>query len=302
MQPIIEIDHLNKSFGDIRAVNDLSFQVRPGELFAFLGVNGAGKSTTISILCGLLRQDSGAVRVCGAEVDRAGGALSRRLGVVFQSSVLDQALTVRDNLSSRAALYGISGKALKERLNALSEMLDLKPLMNRTVGKLSGGQRRRIDIARALLHSPEILILDEPTTGLDPQTRKMIWDAVRSLREQENLTVFLTTHYMEEAADADYVVILDAGKIAAEGTPLQLKNAYTGDFVTLYHADEAAVRALGYPVEVLPDALRVAVPDTRAVTELIVQNPALFSDYEVVKGRMDDVFLAATGKNLPAGA
>ena len=130
----------------------------------------------------------------------------------------------------------------------------------------------------------------------------MIWDAVRSLREKENLTVFLTTHYMEEAADADYVVILDAGKIAAEGTPLQLKNAYTGDFVTLYHADEAAVRALGYPVEVLPDALRVAVPDTRAVTELIVQNPALFSDYEVVKGRMDDVFLAATGKNLPAGA
>ena len=302
MQPIIEIDHLNKSFGDIRAVNDLSFQVRPGELFAFLGVNGAGKSSTISILCGLLRQDSGAVRVCGAEVDRAGGALSRRLGVVFQSSVLDQALTVRDNLSSRAALYGISGKALKERLNALSEMLDLKPLMNRTVGRLSGGQRRRIDIARALLHSPEILILDEPTTGLDPQTRKMIWDAVRSLREKENLTVFLTTHYMEEAADADYVVILDAGKIAAEGTPLQLKNAYTGDFVTLYHADEAAVRALGYPVEVLPDALRVAVPDTRAVTELIVQNPALFSDYEVVKGRMDDVFLAATGKNLPAGA
>ena len=302
MQPISEIDPLNKSFGDIRAVNDLSFQVRPGELFAFLGVNGAGKSTTISILCGLLKQDSGAVRVCGAEVDRAGGALSRRLGVVFQSSVLDQALTVRDNLSSRAALYGISGKALKERLNALSEMLDLKPLMNRTVGRLSGGQRRRIDIARALLHSPEILILDEPTTGLDPQTRKMIWDAVRSLREKENLTVFLTTHYMEEAADADYVVILDAGKIAAEGTPLQLKNAYTGDFVTLYHADEAAVRALGYPVEVLPDALRVAVPDTRAVTELIVQNPALFSDYEVVKGRMDDVFLAATGKNLPAGA
>ena len=302
MQPIIEIEHLNKSFGDIKAVDDLTFQVRPGELFAFLGVNGAGKSTTISILCGLLKKDSGSVRICGADTEHSGKEIARRLGVVFQSSVLDQALTVRDNLISRAALYGITGQALKDRLDALSEMLDLKPLMRRTVGKLSGGQRRRIDIARALLHSPEILILDEPTTGLDPQTRKMIWDAVRSLREQENLTVFLTTHYMEEAADADYVVILDAGKIAAEGTPLQLKNAYTGDFVTLYHADEAAVRALGYPVEVLPDALRVAVPDTRAVTELIVQNPALFSDYEVVKGRMDDVFLAATGKNLPAGA
>lgn len=302
MQPIIAIERLNKSFGDIHAVNDLSFQVRPGELFAFLGVNGAGKSTTISILCGLLKQDSGSVRVCGAEVGHADSALAHRLGVVFQASVLDQALTVRDNLTSRAALYGITGKALRDRLNALSEMLDLKPLMSRTVGKLSGGQRRRIDIARALLHAPEILILDEPTTGLDPQTRKMIWDAVRTLRKTENLTVFLTTHYMEEAADADYVVILDAGKIAAEGTPLQLKNAYTGDFVTLYHADEAAVRALGYPVEVLPDALRVAVPDTRAVTELIVKSPALFTDYEVTKGRMDDVFLAATGKNLPAGA
>ena len=302
MQPIIEIEHLNKSFGDIKAVDDLTFQVRPGELFAFLGVNGAGKSTTISILCGLLKKDSGSVRICGADTEHSGKEIARRLGVVFQSSVLDQALTVRDNLISRAALYGITGQALKDRLDALSEMLDLKPLMRRTVGKLSGGQRRRIDIARALLHSPEILILDEPTTGLDPQTRKMIWDAVRSLREKENMTVFLTTHYMEEAADADYVIILDSGKIAAEGTPLQLKNAYTGDFITLYHADEAAVRGLGYPVEALPDALRVAVPDTRAVTELILAHPELFIDYEVAKGKMDDVFLAVTGKNLPAGA
>lgn len=302
MQPIIEIEHLNKSFGDIKAVDDLTFQVRPGELFAFLGVNGAGKSTTISILCGLLKKDSGSVRICGADAEHSGKEIARRLGVVFQSSVLDQALTVRDNLLSRATLYGITGQALKDRLNALSEMLDLKPLMRRTVGKLSGGQRRRIDIARALLHSPEILILDEPTTGLDPQTRKMIWDAVRSLREKENMTVFLTTHYMEEAADADYVIILDSGKIAAEGTPLQLKNAYTGDFITLYHADEAAVRDLGYPVEALPDALRVAVPDTRAVTELILAHPELFIDYEVAKGKMDDVFLAVTGKNLPAGA
>lgn len=180
------------------------------------------------------------MRICGANAEHSGKEIVRWLGVVFQSSVLDQALTVRDNLLSRATLYGITGQALKDRLDALSEMLDLKPLMRRTVGKLSGGQRRRIDIARALLHSPEILILDEPTTGLDPQTRKMIWDAVRLLREKENMTVFLTTHYMEEAADADYVIILDSGKIAAEGTPLQLKNAYTGDFITLYHADEAA--------------------------------------------------------------
>lgn len=183
-------------------------------------------------MCGQTLKDSGSVIICESDIDSGVHDISRKLGVVFQNSVLDQMMTVEENLKSRAALYGITGKEFKERMNELSELLDFKDLLKRTVGKLSGGQRRRIDIARALLHRPEILILDEPTTGLDPQTRRLLWDVVMSLRKNENLTVFLTTHYMEEAADADYVIILDHGKISAEGTPLELKNKYTGDFIT----------------------------------------------------------------------
>lgn len=301
MGNIMEIDRLQKRFGDVQAVKDLSFRVREGELFAFLGVNGAGKSTTINILCGQLPRDGGSVVIDGCDLDRDLGRVKRELGVVFQSSVLDKALSVRDNLESRAALYGITGAAFRTRLSELAELLEFSDLLKRTVSKLSGGQRRRIDIARALLHRPKILILDEPTTGLDPQTRSTLWRVVSGLRRDEGMTVFLTTHYMEEAADADYVVILDAGEIAAEGTPLTLKNQYTGDFITLYGVSEAEVRALGRPCEPVRDGWRVAVPDTAAATALIVENPALFRDYEIVKGRMDDVFLAVTGKKLTGG-
>lgn len=302
MEPIIQIEKLNKSFGNVHAVRDLSLEVRAGELYAFLGVNGAGKSTTISILCGQLEKDSGRVTVCGRDVDAGVGPITRDIGVVFQNSVLDAAMTVRDNLESRAALYGITGAAFRERLTELDALFTFSDLMGRTVGKLSGGQRRRVDIARALLHRPKILILDEPTTGLDPQTRKLLWNAVQTLRRTENMTVFLTTHYMEEAADADYVVILDSGCIAAEGTPLSLKNTYTGDFITLYGLTEDAVKSLGHPYEKLREAWRVAVPDTAAATELILAHPALFTDYEITKGKMDDVFLAVTGKKLAGGA
>lgn len=302
MEHIIEIKNLSKSFGEVKAVADLSFHVNEGELFAFLGVNGAGKSTTISIICGQLGKDAGSVSVCGKDIDKSLDEVKSRLGVVFQNSVLDQALTVKDNLKSRAALYGITGDAFKKRIAELSGLLEFDTLLSRTVGKLSGGQRRRIDIARALLHKPEILILDEPTTGLDPQTRKLLWDVVTELRKREGMTVFLTTHYMEEAADADYVVILDSGKIAAEGTPLQLKNSYTGDFITLYGASEEQAASLGMPYETLRDACRIAVPDTAAATELILKNPGLFRDYEITKGKMDDVFLAVTGKKLVGGS
>lgn len=301
MENVIQISHLNKSFGEVKAVQDLSFQVKKGELFAFLGVNGAGKSTTISIMCGQLRRDSGEVEICGEKLEASPENTARRLGVVFQGSVLDQPLTVKENLENRAALYGIKGKEFKARLEELAKLLDFEGLLNRTVGKLSGGQRRRIDIARALLHKPEILILDEPTTGLDPQTRKLLWDVVTDLRRKENMTVFLTTHYMEEAADADYVVILDSGKISAEGTPLTLKNTYTGDFITLYHITEAEVRLLNHPYEAIRDAYRVAVPNTEAATELILKHPEIFRDYEITKGKMDDVFLAVTGKKLLGG-
>lgn len=302
MENIISIEHLNKHFGEVKAVQDLSFCVKAGELFAFLGINGAGKSTTINIICGQLSKNSGHVEIDGADLDRDPDRIKRELGVVFQNSVLDAALSVYDNLESRAALYGILGQDFKKRLSELSELLGFEDLLKRPVGKLSGGQRRRIDIARALLHKPKILILDEPTTGLDPQTRKTIWNIIDRLRSQENLTVFLTTHYMEEAAEADYVVIIDSGKIVAKGTPLQLKNTYTGDFITLYGVSEEAVKTLGVAYKPLRDAYRLAVPDTAAATALIVKHPEVFKDYEITKGKMDDVFLAVTGKALEGGA
>ena len=302
MKNIIEIKNLNKSFGDIKAVQNLSFCVGEGELFAFLGVNGAGKSTTINIMCGQLSSDGGEITIDGLELEKHQKEVKRKLGVVFQSSVLDKALTVYDNLESRAALYGIFGESFKARLAELSGLLCFEDILGRTVGKLSGGQRRRIDIARALLHRPKILILDEPTTGLDPQTRRLIWDIIDSLRKEEGLTVFLTTHYMEEAAEADYVVILDGGRISAEGTPLKLKNTYTCDYITLYGAEESDISSLGVEYEVLNGAVRLSVQNTAAATELICAHPGLFCDYEITKGKMDDVFLAVTGKKLTGGA
>ncbi|MSS20527.1 ABC transporter ATP-binding protein [Pseudoramibacter porci] len=298
MAEIIKIDALNKSFGALHAVQDLSFQVETGELFAFLGVNGAGKSTTIHMMCGQLAKDSGRIVIDGVDIDTDVDAVKAKIGVVFQSSVLDQRLSVRDNLESRAALYGIVGRAFTRRLGELTELLGFGNLLKQPVGSLSGGQRRRIDIARALLHQPQLLILDEPTTGLDPQTRQLVWQVIGRLRQTEHITVFLTTHYMEEAADADHVVILDAGKIVAEGTPLELKNRYTGDFITLYGVGPETADTLGLPCETLRDGIRIAVPNTAAAAALIVKHPELFVDFEVTKGKMDDVFLAATGKQL----
>ena len=302
MNEIIKIDNLCKTFGDVKAVQDLSFSVKKGELFAFLGVNGAGKSTTINIMCGQLSKDNGKVEINGADLDESLNAVKESLGVVFQNSVLDGFLSVYDNLESRASLYGIYGKEFKDRVNELAKLLDFEDLLKRPVGKLSGGQRRRIDIARALLHRPKILILDEPTTGLDPQTRKLLWQVIEDLRKDENMTVFLTTHYMEETADADYVVILDGGKIVAEGTPLELKNNYTGDFITIYGVDEEVVKGIGVGYEKIRDGFRLLVPNTAVATEIIMKNKDIFVDYEVTKGKMDDVFLNVTGKKLEGGA
>lgn len=298
MENILQISNLNKSFGEVHAVNNLSFCVKTGELFAFLGVNGAGKSTTINIMCGQLSKDSGTVTIDGFDLDQNRDGIKRELGVVFQNSVLDSALSVYDNLQCRAALYGITGADFETRLAELAELLDFGDLLKRTVGKLSGGQRRRIDVARALLHKPKILVLDEPTTGLDPQTRQTLWNVISDLRKKENMTVFLTTHYMEEAAEADYVVILDGGKIVAEGTPLILKNTYTGDYITLYGATDEQIETLGLKHERIRDAYRLFVADTKQATELIVKYPQIFVDYEITKGKMDDVFLAVTGKKL----
>lgn len=301
MPPIIQISNLSKSFGKVKAVRDLSFSVDRGELFAFLGVNGAGKSTTINIICGQLSRDSGNITIDNHDLDKDLDVIKSELGIVFQTSVLDPALSVYDNLESRAVLYGIKGAEFKKRLAKLAKILDFKNLLSRPVGKLSGGQRRRIDIARAIIHQPKILILDEPTTGLDPQTRKTLWSVIASLREYAHMTVFLTTHYMEEAAEADHVIIIDGGKIVAEGTPLELKNQYTGDYISIYGTTEQSIKKLELTYKKIPNGFRLSVPDTKAATDLIIKHPDLFVDYEVAKGKMDDVFLAVTGKKLTEG-
>ena len=284
-------------------MDDLSFEVREGELFAFLGINGAGKSTTINILCGVLDKDDGEVIVDG-DAEVGGAAAKSKIGVVFQDSVLDRELSVADNLRFRAGLYGLSGGEYAARLKELSALLSLDGLLKRPLGKLSGGQRRRIDIARALLHRPKILILDEPTTGLDPQTRKAVWNCVDRLRRETGLTVFLTTHYMEEAAEADYVVILDGGRLAAEGTPVELKNAYASDFIRVYGetpALSALVEREHLSVSRRRDHLLIEVPSVAEAKRLLLTCPDAFPDFEVEKGKMDDVFLKVTGKALEGG-
>lgn len=301
MNGIIEIKGLKKSFGDVEAVKGIDFCVKEGELFAFLGENGAGKSTTINIICAQLKKDEGSVVINGMDIEKHAETVKRDIGAVFQDSVLDTALSVYDNLQCRAALYGITGDAFEKRFKELSELFDLEKLKKRPVGKLSGGQKRRIDISRALLHRPKILILDEPTTGLDPQTRKMIWSVINKLRREENMTVFLTTHYMEEAGEADYVVILNEGKISAKGTPIELKNRFSGDFITLYDAEEEQIKLLDLPYEKIGSSFRLSVPNTAAATALIVKYPTLFGDFEITKGKMDDVFLAVTGKKISGG-
>ena len=297
MNKIIEIKNLKKTYGDIVAVDDLSFHVNEGELFAFLGINGAGKSTTIGIICDQVQKDAGTVIVDGFDLDEDSTKVKKMIGVVFQNSVLDKQLTVIDNLMCRAALYGINKEEFNCKIDELNTLLDLKPLLNRTLGKLSGGQKRRVDIARALIHNPKILILDEPTTGLDPQTRQMVWNVVEKLRKDQNITVFLTTHYMEETHDADYVVIIDHGKIVGKGTPNELKNQFTADYINIYGIEENDVKLLNMPYEVINDGFRIKIVNTEIAKNLIQKYPELFNDFEVVKGKMDDVFLNATGRS-----
>lgn len=298
MDNIIEIKNLHKSFGEVHAVNDLSINVKKGQLYAFLGLNGAGKSTTISIMCGHEVKDSGQVFIDGIDLDKDLDKVKSKIGVVFQVSVLDKVLSVKDNLQSRANLYGLTKEQFNTRLNELDNLLNIRHLLKRTFGKLSGGEKRRVDFARALLNKPEILILDEPTTGLDPQTRKTVWNVINKLRGDNKITVFLTTHYMEETTDADYIVILDKGKIVGEGTPIELKNKYTGDFIILYDVKKEDVEKLKLPYKEIAGGFKISIKNTQVATELIKKHTNLFINYEVIKGNMDDVFLSVTGKNL----
>ena len=301
---IVQVEGLVKSYGAVQAVRGISFAVARGSLFSFLGVNGAGKSTTIHILCSILAKDAGSVRIAGYDLDTQADKIKPRVGIVFQNSVLDDLLTVRENLVCRAGFYGLRGRALKERLAKLRALFELDEIWNRPFGKLSGGQKRRADIARGLLADPELLILDEPTTGLDPQTRRSVWGIVRRLREEEGMTVFLTTHYMEEAEGSDRVVIIDGGKIAAEGTPVQLKNQFSHSSLYLYgEADAlaASLRAAGITCEREAEGVRVPMQDAAAAREFLMRRADLADDFEFIKGNMDDVFLSVTGRKWSEG-
>ncbi len=299
-EKIIEVERLEKSYGHVKAVRDISFSVEQGEMFSFLGVNGAGKSTTVNILCTLLEKDAGTVRIAGYDLDTQANRIRPLLGVVFQGSLLDDLLTVRENLTVRAACYGMRGKKWQERLARLDELLDLKDILDRPFGKLSGGQRRRADIARGLVNAPRLLFLDEPTTGLDPQTRKNVWETVSRLRREMGMTVFLTTHYMEEANASDRVVIIDAGEIVADDTPARLKNIYSRNYLYLYGLKGEIPQTTGFCFEEASGGLRASMSAQEA-RAFLAKYPDLAADFEFVKGDMDDVFLAVTGKKLTDG-
>jgi multidrug/hemolysin transport system ATP-binding protein len=277
---IIKVDNLSKSYADIDAVCGINFEVSEGSLFSFLGVNGAGKSTTINILTTLLAKSGGAATVGGYDVDKEGGRVRSLIGVVFQESVLDPILSVRENLTIRGSLYGLRGAKLKSAVDNAVRITAIEEFASRPYGKLSGGQRRRTDIARALVNTPRLLFLDEPTTGLDPKTRSDIWHMIRELQKTSGMTVFLTTHYMEEAAESDQIVVIDKGKIKANGTPLELKTKYCSDLLKLTFTNGKYEE---YKLATTVDALPI-----------IERHKGDIANVEIINGTMDDVFLNLT--------
>lgn len=301
MENIIEVKNLVKNYGKIEAVKSISFNVKKGSFFAFLGENGAGKSTTINILCTVLEKTSGKVYICGADLDKEKDLIKKSIGIVFQGSVLDKELTVLENLKCRAALYGYTKEKIKERIDAISESLNLDEILNRRYDSLSGGQRRRVDIARALINEPKILFLDEPTTGLDPKTRQSVWKTINDLR-RNGLTVFMTTHYMEETKLCDNVIILDEGTIKAEGSPNELKTRYATDNFIWYTDEKEEYTSILKKEELdfryNKDAYIIKIENSSKVTSLIIKYQDIMTDYEVLKGDMDKVFLNITGKEL----
>ncbi|MDD4204015.1 MAG: ABC transporter ATP-binding protein [Acholeplasmataceae bacterium] len=297
MDKILEVNHLTKKFGDLVAVNDISFYVKRGELYAFLGQNGAGKSTTIRMMITLLSKDSGSVKLNGKE-DEA--YIRNKIGVVFQENVLDNLLTVKENLISRGALYSNSKKEVLERYQHLINYLKLKEIENQRFKTLSGGQKRRVEIARALFANPELLILDEPTTGLDPETRQIVWHVINDLRQQKGITVFLTTHYMEEAAHADHIVIIHKGNIVVYGSPAELKEKYSKDFFKLVPKNkddlEAYLNKTKRIFSTVADQYYVEINDTKDTLELISDIKDNIKTFEVIKGTLDDVFVNVVGE------
>ena len=297
---IIEVKDLTKKYREHTAVDGISFDVEEGELYAFLGENGAGKSTTINMLTTVLQKTSGTALICGHELGKEDDEIRKVNGIVFQNSVLDKKLTVRENLITRGSYYGLSKKQVEQRLEPFSERFEMKEIWNRRYDKLSGGQRRRVDIMRALINEPKILFLDEPTTGLDPKSRRLVWDYINFLRKEHGLTIFLTTHYMEETRDADRVLILDKGKIVTMGTPAELKTRYAHSKLVWYTARSEKAEALITKISnnSIYDADHYSIETDDNITEFIYEHRDEIRDYEYIKGTMDDVFLALTGKEL----
>ncbi|MGH9230095.1 MAG: ATP-binding cassette domain-containing protein [Acidimicrobiales bacterium] len=302
--PAVQVDRLVKRFGDFTAVDDVSFTVAPGELFGFLGPNGAGKTTTISILCTLLSASAGRASVTGYDVASQRDEVRASIGLVFQELTLDDYLTAEENLRFHAVMYGVPRSQVPERLAPLLDMVGLSERRGQQVRFFSGGMKRRLEIARGLIHAPRVLFLDEPTIGLDPQTRAHIWDYVDELRRRESTTMFLTTHYMDEAERCDRIAIIDQGRIVAIDTPDALKASVGADAVTFATADDALAarqlnEAFGVEVETQNGGLVVRVPDgeefvpgafgvlTVGVRSVSVRRPSL-----------DDVFIKYTGRAI----
>jgi len=302
MDKIIEVAGLQKSYGSIQAVKSLDFYVEKGKLFAFLGPNGAGKSTTIDMVCTFLKPDSGNVTVSGFTLGKHDKEIRKIIGAVFQDGLLDELLTIEENLKVRGGFYGLKGKALHAAVARTAEVTGVTELLKRPYGKLSGGQRRRCDIARALINAPQILFLDEPTTGLDPQTRKNVWDTITDIQKKNNMTVFLTTHYMEEAACADYVVVIDKGEISARGTPSELKEKYSNDRLVLSSRSSSDIAGIlaerNTPFSVLSDTVLIPLTSTMEALPILDVCRDNIDSFEVVKGTMDDAFIAITGKEI----
>jgi ABC-2 type transport system ATP-binding protein len=302
-EPAVEVRGLGKRFGDFEAVSNVTFTVNAGEVFAFLGPNGAGKSTTIKMLCTLSRPTSGSASVAGFDVTTRAKAVRRRIGLVFQEQTLDEQLTANENLRFHAVLYRVPRAEVASRIQHVLELVDLAERGDDLVSTFSGGMARRLEIARALLHTPDVLFLDEPTIGLDPQTRALMWEDVLRMRREEGVTVFLTTHYMDEAEYADRIAIIDHGRIVALDTPANLKSAVGADRVDLVAADNpaaiAALAAAGYDVRPTATGMTVTVADGEAtVPALLSVAGVAVRHVHVHRPTLDDVFLRFTGREI----
>jgi ABC-2 type transport system ATP-binding protein len=300
----VEVAGLEKRFGEVEAVRGVDFRIEPGETFGFLGPNGAGKSTTINILCTLARPTAGTARVAGHDVRTERDEVRRSIGLVFQDPTLDVDLTAEQNLRFHGELYGVPKAQLDQRIDDLLALVGLSERRRSVVETFSGGMKRRLEIARGLLHSPRVLFLDEPTIGLDPQSRASVWEYVRALKESEDITVFLTTHYMDEAENCDRIAIMNEGRIVALDTPEALKAAVGKDRVQITTADDEATLAalrttFGIEAGMHSGAVTFAVADgERFVPRLFAELGVTIRSVSVASPSLDDVFLSHTGTTI----